>query len=81
MIERVATLEANYNHLRKDLDEKHEQNRKSIHDMRNSQQDTNDKLDRTNKKIDNLRLNVAKWSGGAVVISYIAMHYVDKLFK
>lgn len=45
MGERLATVEAQLLAIRDDVNEKHQQNRKSIHELRNGQQDTDDKLD------------------------------------
>lgn len=44
MAERLATVEAELSAMRKDVDLKHSQNRSSIHDLRNGQQKTDDRL-------------------------------------
>lgn len=44
MAERLATVEAELLAMRKDVDLKHQQNRSSIHDLRNGQQRTDDRL-------------------------------------
>lgn len=44
MAERLATVEAQLSAMREDVNTKHQQNRSSIHELRNGQQETDDRL-------------------------------------
>lgn len=70
----VATLKAGQTNLSRDLDDKHSQNRKDIHDIRGAMQTLVD-------IVTNLRIQNARWSVGAGILTAILMKVIDHLIK
>lgn len=75
MMERVARLETKVEGLQTDIDSKHRENRKSIHDLKDSQQTVIDILTE-------LRLKFARsagWAVGAGSVIALISHFIDRI--
>lgn len=70
----LGILNERVEHLRRDLDDKHEQNRKDIHSLRNGQE-------HIVNSIWLIKVKLALWSGAGGAITAITLHLVDKYWK
>lgn len=74
-MERVAVLEARISNLAENLETKHRENRRSIHDLRDGQQTMVDGLHRIELKI----ARAAGWAAGVGAVVALAAHFIDKI--
>lgn len=81
MIERVAVLETQYFNLQKDLDEKHTQNRKSIHDLKDSQGTIIMQQHLIDKSVSNIKTKLAAWSTVAGIVTAVFLKVLDHIWK
>lgn len=70
----VAGLSVGQNSIRLDLDSKHSQNRKDIHDIRGAMQVLVD-------LVTGLRIQNARWSVGAGILTAILLKVIDHIAK
>lgn len=70
----VGKLEAGQASIMHDLGNKHQQNRKDIHDIRGAVQALVD-------MVTSLRIQNARWSVGAGILTAVALKVIDHFFK
>lgn len=70
----LGILNERVENLRKNLDEKHLQNRRDIHMLRNGQQEV---LDAVWK----IRVKLASWSAASGILTALVVHYIEKSWK
>ena len=85
MIERVVRLESDLRNIKERQIEQHNQNRKSIHDLRNSDQEILDEVKEAKKDIGDINVKLAKYSVitgiATAIIVVIVEHVVTKLLN
>lgn len=81
----MATLPSELSSMKADLAAKHAQNRNDIHNFREALQEITDKfflkLDALTEKVTELRVNNARWSLGAGILTAVAIKTIDHFVK
>lgn len=81
----VATLKAGQASIESALESKHKQNRGDIHILRNTFQDFVDKfgekMDKMAERITDLRIQNARWSVGAGILTAISVKAIEHWIK